>query len=164
MSGVLKSDATYQNTLKNVPERVGSLSLIQGKETTPVSEVVAGDIASVAKLKESQTGSMLADKSAPIIYPKLEFPEPVISFAIEPKSRGDEEKISTAMQRMAEEDPMLRFHRESQPILSGTGCNGRGFCWNISRLSRCWQFCWRLCWPVCPCLTCFLSSRCILIL
>lgn len=121
MSGVLKSDATYQNTVKNVPERVGSLSLIQGKETTPVNEVVAGDIASVAKLKESQTGDTLADKSAPIIYPKLEFPEPVISFAIEPKSRGDEEKISTAMQRMAEEDPMLRFHRESELILSGTG-------------------------------------------
>ncbi|HXV59136.1 MAG TPA: elongation factor G [Vicinamibacteria bacterium] len=121
MSGVLKSDSTYQNTSKSVSERVGSLALLQGKESTAVSEVGAGDIASVAKLRETQTGDTLAEKSNPIVYKALEFPEPVISFAIEPKSRGDEEKISQAMQRMAEEDPMLRFHRESELLLSGTG-------------------------------------------
>jgi elongation factor G len=121
MSGVMKSDSTYHNTTKDVPERLGSVSLLQGKESIPVSEVQAGDLASVAKLKESQTGDTLADKNAPIIYPKFEFPEPVISFAIEPKSRGDEEKISQAMQRLSEEDPMLKFHRESELLLSGTG-------------------------------------------
>ena len=121
MSGVVRSDSTYQNTTKDVSERLGSVSLLQGKETVPVSEVQAGDLASVAKLKESQTGDTLADKGSPIIYPKFEFPEPVISFAIEPKSRGDEEKISSAMQRLSEEDPMLKFHRESELLLSGTG-------------------------------------------
>jgi elongation factor G len=121
MSGVVKSDSTYQNTTKDVSERLGSVSLLQGKETVPVAEVHAGDLASVAKLKESQTGDTLADKAAPIVYPRFEFPEPVISFAIEPKSRGDEEKISSAMQRLSEEDPMLKFHRESELLLSGTG-------------------------------------------
>ncbi len=121
MSGSMKSDSTYHNTTKDVSERLGAVSLLQGKETVAVSEVQAGDLASVAKLKESQTGDTLADKGSAIIYPKFEFPEPVISFAIEPKSRGDEEKISQAMQRLSEEDPMLKFHRESELLLSGTG-------------------------------------------
>jgi elongation factor G len=121
MSGVMKSDSTYQNTAKDVSERLGSVSLLQGKETVAVPEVHAGDLASVAKLKESQTGDTLADKASAISYPRFEFPEPVISFAIEPKSRGDEEKISSAMQRLSEEDPMLKFHRESELLLSGTG-------------------------------------------
>ncbi len=121
MSGVMKSDSTYHNTTKDVSERLGSVSLLQGKETIAISEVQAGDLASVAKLKESQTGDTLADKNAPILYPRFGFPEPVISFAIEPKSRGDEEKISQAMQRLSEEDPMLKFHRESELLLSGTG-------------------------------------------
>jgi elongation factor G len=120
-SGVLKSDSSYQNTVKDASERIGTLALLQGKDPQPVEEVRAGDIASVAKLKESQTGDTLADKSAPIIYKKIDFPEPVISFAIEPKSRGDEEKISQALQRMVEEDRMLRFHRDNELILSGTG-------------------------------------------
>jgi len=121
MSGVLKSDSTYENIAKGVAERVGTLALLQGKDAEPVDELRTGDIASVAKLKESQTGDTLSDKSAPIAYKRIEFPEPVISFAIEPKSRGDEEKISLALQRMAEEDPILRFHREDELILSGTG-------------------------------------------
>jgi len=121
VSGAMKPDSSYQNTVKDTAERVGALALLQGKEPQPIDEVRAGDLASVAKLKESQTGDTLADKSAPVIYKKVEFPEPVISFAIEPKSRGDEEKISHALQRMAEEDPMLRFHRENELILSGTG-------------------------------------------
>jgi elongation factor G len=121
MSGVVKSDSTYHNTTKDVSERFGAVSLLQGKEPVGISEVQAGDLASVAKLKESQTGDTISDKSSPILYPRLEFPEPVISFAIEPKSRGDEEKISQAMQRLSEEDPMLKFHRESELLLSGTG-------------------------------------------
>jgi elongation factor G len=121
MSGAVKADTAYHNTSKDVSERFGAVSLLLGKDPVPVSEVQAGDLASVAKLKESQTGDTLADKNAPIIYPRFEFPEPVISFAIEPKSRGDEEKISQAMQRLSEEDPMLKFHRESELLLSGTG-------------------------------------------
>ncbi len=124
MSGTLKSDSPYHNMDKDTTERIGALSLLQGKNTTPVSEIKAGDIAAVAKLKETQTGDTLCDKNAPIVYEKLVFPEPVISFAIEPKSRGDEEKISLAMQRLAEEDVMLAYHRDSSSnelILSGTG-------------------------------------------
>ncbi len=121
MSGILKPDTSYDNSVKEISERVASLALLQGKESQPVDEVHAGDLASVAKLKETQTGDTLSDKSAPITYKKIDFPEPVISFAIEPKSRGDEEKISQALQRMAEEDLMLRFHRENELLLSGTG-------------------------------------------
>lgn len=124
MSGVLKSDTAYHNVNKDTAERLGSLMLLQGKNTEPVAEVKAGDLASVAKLKETQTGDTLCDKSAPIRYEPLKFPEPVISFAIEPKSRGDEEKISQALQRLAEEDPMLAYSRDgstNELILSGTG-------------------------------------------
>jgi elongation factor G len=124
MSGALKSDSPYHNVDKDMTERVGALSLLQGKNTTPVSEVKAGDLAAVAKLKETQTGDTLCNKNSPIVYEKLEFPAPVISFAIEPKSRGDEEKISLAMQRLAEEDVMLAYHRDASSnelILSGTG-------------------------------------------
>ena len=121
VSGALKSDTTYHNTVNDVDERVGSLALLQGKDPLPVDEIRAGDLGSIAKLKESRTGDTLAEKSSPIVYPRVEFPEPVISFAIEPKSRGDEEKISQALQRMAEEDAMLRFHRDEELILSGTG-------------------------------------------
>ena len=124
MSGSLKSDSPYHNMDKDLTERVGALSLLQGKATTPVSEVKAGDLAAVAKLKETQTGDTLCEKAAPIVYEKLEFPEPVISFAVEPKSRGDEEKISQAMQRLAEEDVMLAYNRDASShdlLLSGTG-------------------------------------------
>jgi elongation factor G len=124
MTGVLKADTSYHNTEKDTAERLGSLTLLQGKNTTAVPEVKAGDLTAVAKLKETQTGDTICDKAAPIKYDKLVFPEPVISFAIEPKSRGDEEKISQALQRLAEEDLMLAYHREpasNELILSGTG-------------------------------------------
>ncbi len=109
---------------KDLTERLGSLSLLQGKNPVSVNSVKAGDLAAVAKLKETATGDTLCDKSAPIVYEKLTFPEPVISFAIEPKSRGDEEKISQAMQRLVEEDLILAYHRDAasnELILSGTG-------------------------------------------
>ncbi len=124
MSGVLKSDATYYNVNKESGERFGAVNLLQGKTTVPVAEVQAGDLASLAKLKETQTGDTLCDKAAPIRYQPLQHPEPVISFAIEPKSRGDEEKISQALQRLTEEDTVLRYHRDQQSkelLLSGNG-------------------------------------------
>jgi elongation factor G len=124
MTGNIKADTSYYNTDKDTAERLGSLTLLQGKNTTAITEAKAGDLVAVAKLKETQTGDTLCDKSSPITYEKLTFPEPVISFAIEPKSRGDEEKISQALQRLAEEDLMLAYHRDASSnelILSGTG-------------------------------------------
>ena len=123
-SGTLKSDSGVHNTSRDAAERVGSLLLLQGKAQTQVPEIQAGDIGAVAKLKDTQTGDTLADKAHPIVYPKVVFPEPATTFAIEPKTRGDEDKISTALQRLQEEDPVLRVSRDAQThemLLSGMG-------------------------------------------
>ncbi|HSD27737.1 MAG TPA: GTP-binding protein, partial [Vicinamibacteria bacterium] len=107
-SGTLRSDSAVHNTSRDSAERVGSLVLLQGKTQTQVPEVQAGDLGAVAKLKDTQTGDTLADKASPIVYPPVAFPEPATTFAIEPKTRGDEDKISIALQRLQEEDPVLR--------------------------------------------------------
>jgi len=123
-SGTLKSDSAIHNATRDVAERFGSLLLLQGKNQTQVPELQAGDIGAVAKLKETQTGDTLADKAHPIAYPKVAFPEPATTFAIEPKTRGDDDKISTALQRLLEEDPVLRVSRDAQThemLLSGMG-------------------------------------------
>ena len=123
-SGTLKSDSAIHNATRDVAERFGSLLLLQGKAQTQVPEVLAGDIGAVAKLKETQTGDTLADKAHAITYPKVVFPEPATTFAIEPKTRGDDDKISTALQRLLEEDPVLRVSRDAQThemLLSGMG-------------------------------------------
>jgi elongation factor G len=123
-SGILKADSAVHNASRDAAERVGSLFLLQGKTQTPVPEIQAGDIGGVAKLKETQTGDTLADKAHPIVYPAVEFPEPVTTFAIEPKTRGDDDKISQALHRLMEEDPVLRLSREPQThemLLSGMG-------------------------------------------
>src|SRR6185295_7092852 len=89
-----------------------------------VPEIKAGDLGAVAKLKDTLTNDTLADKSNPVIYPAMKFIEPVLSYAIEPKSRGDEDKISTAMHRLEEEDPTIRYARDPQTkelLLSGQG-------------------------------------------
>ncbi|HEX9426422.1 MAG TPA: elongation factor G [Candidatus Polarisedimenticolia bacterium] len=122
-SGVLHSDATVQNINRDLPERLGSLLELQGKETHPTPEARAGDLVAIPKLKETGTGDTLADKAHPILYPRISFPEPSISFALEPKSRGDEEKISSVLHRLLEEDPTLQFRRDPQThemLLSGT--------------------------------------------
>jgi elongation factor G len=123
-SGTLKSDSAVHNVTRDAAERVGSLLLLQGKGQTQVTELLAGDIGAVAKLKDTQTGDTLAEKASPIIYPKVVFPEPATTFAIEPKTRGDDDKISTALQRLLEEDPVLRVSRDAQThemLLSGMG-------------------------------------------
>jgi elongation factor G len=123
-SGTLRSDSTVHNASRDVSERVGALELLQGKNQTPVPEIQAGDLGAVAKLKETQTGDTLCDKASPIIYPPLVFPEPATTFAIEPKTRGDEDKISAALQRLMEEDRVLRLSRDPQTHemrLSGMG-------------------------------------------
>jgi elongation factor G len=123
-SGTMRSDSAAHNTARGSAERVGSLLLLQGKNQTQVSGAQAGDIAAVAKLKDTQTGDTLADKDDPIIYAPVALPEPATTFAIEPKTRGDEDKISTAFQRLREEDPVLQVTRDPQThevLLSGMG-------------------------------------------
>lgn len=123
-SGSVKSDATCYNITKNTQERLGPLHVLQGKQLEKVSEAKAGDIIAVTKLKETTTGDTFTDKAAAIVYETVKFPTPAISFAIEPKSRNDEDKLSQALQKMLEEDPALNFSRDPQTkefLLSGTG-------------------------------------------
>lgn len=123
-SGILKTDAAVTNFNKGTTERLAHLSIPQGKTPVEVPELHAGDIGVVAKLKETVTGDTLGDREHPILYQKLTYPEPLITFAIEPKARGDEEKISNALHRILEEDPTLRFGRDQQTnelLLSGMG-------------------------------------------
>jgi elongation factor G len=123
-SGHLKSDATCYNVTKNTQERLGPLHTIQGKSLEKISDAHAGDIVAVTKLKETTTGDTFADKASPIAYDEVKFPMPAISFAIEPKSRNDEDKLSQAIHKMLEEDLALRFERDAQTkefLLAGSG-------------------------------------------
>ncbi|HMM81302.1 MAG TPA: elongation factor G [Pyrinomonadaceae bacterium] len=124
VSGKIASDATVQNSSRDSAERLGALHLIAGKTLEKVDSAQTGDIIAVVKLKDTQTGDTLSDKAKPIVYPKVEYPEAAIAFAIEPKSRADEEKISVALHKVLEEDPSLTFERDPQTkefILSGSG-------------------------------------------
>jgi elongation factor G len=124
VSGTLKSDSTVHNKTKDAPERLGNLMLLQGKTQTSVPEIKAGDLGAVAKLKDTLTNDTLGDKADPVTFPAITFPEPVLSYAIEPKTRGDEDKISTSMHRLEEEDPSIRYSRDPQTkelLLSGQG-------------------------------------------
>jgi elongation factor G len=124
LSGTLKSDSTVHNATRDTPERLGHIVLLQGKTQTAVPEIKAGDIGAVAKLKETLTSDVLGDKGSKVSVPAIKFPEAVISYAIEPKSRGDEEKISTALHRLQEEDPSISYNRDQQTkelLLSGQG-------------------------------------------
>jgi len=123
-SGVLKNDATLQNFSKSTQEKLSHISVMQGKTAIPVNELHAGDIGAVAKLKDTLTGDTLGDKAAPIQYPRVKLPEPAITFAIEPKSRSDEDKLGPGLHKLMEEDAMLRFFRDPQTqefLIAGTG-------------------------------------------
>jgi len=123
-SGVLKNDATLQNFAKGTAEKLSHISVMQGKTAVPINELHAGDIGAVAKLKDTLTGDTLGDKSAPIQYPRVKLPEPAITFAIEPKSRADEDKLGPGLHKLMEEDAMLRFFRDPQTkefLIAGTG-------------------------------------------
>ena len=123
-SGVLKNDATLQNFSKGVQEKLAHISVMQGKTAVPVNELHAGDIGAVAKLKDTLTGDTMGDKAAPIQYPRVKLPEPAITFAIEPKSRADEDKLGPGLHKLMEEDAMLRFFRDPQTkefLIAGTG-------------------------------------------
>jgi elongation factor G len=124
MSGVLKNDATVNNYNRNTQERLQHISAMQGKTATAVSDLHAGDIGTVAKLKDTTTGETLGDKNGTIFYPHARIPEPSITFAVEPKTRADEDKIGQAIHRILEEDLALRFSRDPQTkefLLSGAG-------------------------------------------
>ena len=124
VSGKISSDAAVLNSSREFVERLGALHTLQGKNLEKVNEAQTGDIIAVVKLKDTQTGDTLCDKAQPIVYPAVEYPEAAISFAIEPKSRADEDKISTALHKILEEDPSLHFDRDAQTkefILSGSG-------------------------------------------
>jgi elongation factor G len=122
VAGTLKSDSTVVNPRAGSKERVGQLLELQGKEHDQATEFGPGDIGAVAKLKETTTGDLLLDKEVDVDTPKLDFPEPVMSFAITPKTKGDEEKVGTALRRLSEEDPTLQLRRDPQTgeqLLSG---------------------------------------------
>ena len=124
ISGKVVSDANVFNSKHGSMERLGALHSIQGKQLDKVDEAHAGDIIACVKLKDTQTGDTLCDKSAPIVYDGVEYPEAAIAFAIEPKSRQDEEKISVAIHKILEEDPALSFTRDAQTkefLLAGSG-------------------------------------------
>jgi elongation factor G len=123
-SGVLKNDAGVLNYAKSSQEKMAHISIMQGKTAVPVTELHAGDIGAVAKLKDTLTGDTLGDKGGAIQYPKVKLPEPAITFAIEPKSRADEDKLGVGIHKMMEEDAMLRFFRDAQTkefLIAGTG-------------------------------------------
>ena len=124
LSGSLKSDSTLKNRSTSVDERLGTLQLMQGKTHEGIPEARAGDLCAVIKLKGTNTGDTLAESSFEGTFKNVEFPEPAISYAIEPKSRGDEDKVSHAIGRLLEEDPALRFRRSARTrefLLSGSG-------------------------------------------
>ena len=124
LSGKVTADTTVLNVNKDSKERLGHLFKLAGKKQTQVADAIPGEIVAVAKLKDTATGDTLADEKAPILYPGFTLPPPAISFAVEPKSKGDEEKATQALIRMMEEDPSLEMHRDPQThelILSGVG-------------------------------------------
>jgi len=123
-SGVLKNEASVQNFTRNTAEKLSHISVMQGKTVTAVPELHAGDIGVVAKLKETLTGDTLGDKANAIEYPRVSLPEPAITFAIEPKTRADEDKLSAGIHKLMEEDMMVRFFRDPQTkefLIAGTG-------------------------------------------
>jgi elongation factor G len=124
MSGVLKNDATLNNFNRGTQERLQHLQVMQGKTAAAVGDLHAGDIGGVPKLKETTTGETLGDKSGPIFYAPARIPEPSITFAVEPKTRADEDRIGQAIHKILEEDLALRFARDPQTkefLLSGAG-------------------------------------------
>jgi elongation factor G len=112
--GTLRSDSQALDATRGRKERIGQLLQPLGKELAPVAELGAGDIGAVAKLKETRAGDVLCDGGAAPSFPPLDLPAPVMAFAYEPRSKGDEEKAAAALRRLTEEDPTLDVHRDSQ--------------------------------------------------
>jgi len=123
-SGVLKSDSVVYNTSTEKTEKISQLFLLRGKKQIPVSMLVAGDIGAVAKLQNVNTNDTLCNQANAVVLDKIEFPEPVISMAVEPKTKGDEEKISAGLHKLQDEDPTFKVSLNAethQTIISGIG-------------------------------------------
>lgn len=123
-SGKVNPDATVTNTTKEEDEKLSGLFFLQGKEQIPAGQCKVGDIVATPKLKNTSTGDTLSAKGSRVRFPVIHFPEPSISFAIEPKTRADEDRISQAIHRITDEDPTARITRDSETnemIISGNG-------------------------------------------
>ncbi len=123
-SGKLNPDSSVYNSTKKITEKFGHIFFLEGKTQKQAEGLIPGDIAGVAKLKDTVTGDTLCFEKAPVIFDKVEIPHPIMSFAIEPKTRGDEDKIASSIHRLTEEDPTIVFSRNVQTkemILSGMG-------------------------------------------
>jgi elongation factor G len=122
LNGTMKGDSAIVNARVHSKERLGQVLQVQGKEHTQVPELGEGDIGAVAKLKETQTGDVLLDAERQVEAPEIGFPEPVMSFAVAPKAKGDEEKMAAGLRRLGEEDPTIQMRRDPQTgeqLLSG---------------------------------------------
>jgi elongation factor G len=113
-SGRVRPDSSIHDATQGSEERVGQLFALRGKEHESVSEVAAGDIGAVAKLQHTHTGDTFSAKDDPVQLPSIELPEPLLAYAIEPKTKGDEDKLSTGLARLREEDPTLRVSRSDE--------------------------------------------------
>lgn len=123
-SGKIKAESSIYNTSSGKKERVGHIYETRGKEQKEVPEIVCGDIGTIPKLSETKTGNTLRSETSSSVFIALEAPSPVFSVAVEPKSKGDEEKLSTSLTKLAEEDPTLHIYRDpesKQIIVSGLG-------------------------------------------
>jgi elongation factor G len=124
LSGVVKNDAHLWSVAKGTEERLAHTGAPFGKTLLPVPELHAGDIGAVAKLRDTLTGDMLTDKASQVVYPAVKLPEPSIAFAVEAKSRADEDRMGNALHKLLEEDLSLRFYRDPQTrdfLVAGTG-------------------------------------------
>ena len=123
-SGMINPDSTIYNSTKKVKERIGQIYALEGKKQKPLGLAMAGDIIAVAKLKETTTGDTFCDEKNPITFEATKLPLPIISYALTPKSKGDEDKITSALIRLSEEDPTISLGRDEQTgqvLLSGMG-------------------------------------------
>jgi elongation factor G len=123
-SGIARTDASITNYTHRSAERLAHLTVMQGRTATPIAELHAGDIGAVAKLRETYTGDTLGDAGHEIYFDPVTMPEPAVTYAIEPKTRADEEKLAPAVHKLMEEDPMVRFYRDDAThefLLAGSG-------------------------------------------
>ena len=123
-SGTLKTGSYILNSTKNKRERVGRILRMHANHREDIDMVCTGDIAAVVGLKDTTTGDTLCDEKNPIILESMEFPDPVIDIAIEPKTKADQDKLGLSLARLAEEDPTFRVHTDQetgQTIISGMG-------------------------------------------
>ena len=123
-SGVLQSGSTVTNTVKDKKKRIGRMLLMHANSREDIKEARAGDIVALAGLKDTTTGDTLCDPQAPVILERMEFPDPVIEVAVEPKTKTDQEKMGTALARLAAEDPSFRVtsdYESGQTVIKGMG-------------------------------------------